>query len=60
MIDQKPATLLYDGACGICQEWVDYWQKLTGEKVIYRTYQEASDEYPDIAVDDKYDVSNDQ
>ncbi len=52
MIDQKPATLLYDGACGICQEWVDYWQKLTGDKIHYRHYQEATDEYPDIAVED--------
>ena len=52
MIDQKPETLLYDGACGICQEWVDYWQKLTGDKIHYRPYQEATDEYPDIAVED--------
>jgi len=52
MIDQKPATLLYDGACGICQEWVDYWQKLTGDKIHYRPYQEATDDYPDIAVEE--------
>ena len=52
MTDQKPAVLLYDGECGICQEWVDYWQQLTGDKVNYRPYQEATDDYPDIAVED--------
>jgi len=52
MTDQKPAVLLYDGECGICREWVDYWQQLTGVKVNYRPYQEAADDYPDIAVED--------
>jgi len=52
MTDQKSAMLLYDGDCGICQEWVDYWQQLTGDKVNYRPYQEATDDYPDIAVED--------
>lgn len=52
MNSQKPATLIYDGACGICQEWVDYWQQLTGDKVDYKPYQEAAVDYPDIAVED--------
>ncbi len=52
MIDQKPAVLLYDGECGICREWVDYWLQLTGDKVNYRPFQEAVDDYPDIAVED--------
>ncbi len=52
MTDQKPAMLLYDGECGICQEWVDYWQQLTGDKVNYRPYQQAADDYPDISVED--------
>ncbi len=52
MTDQKPSVLLYDGECGICREWVDYWQQLTADKVNYRPYQEAVDDYPDIAVED--------
>jgi predicted DCC family thiol-disulfide oxidoreductase YuxK len=52
MNSQKPAMLLYDGVCGICQEWVDYWQQLTGNKVNYKPYQEVVDDYPDIAVED--------
>ena len=52
MTNKKPAVLLYDGECVICREWVDYWQQLTGDKVNYRPYQEAADDYPDIAVED--------
>jgi len=52
MTDRKPAVLLYDGTCGICQEWVDYWRKLTGGKVNYRAFQEVAGDYPDIAVED--------
>ena len=48
----NPATLLYDGECGICQEWVDYWRQLTGNKVNYRPYQEAVNDYPNIPVED--------
>ena len=46
------ATLLFDGQCGICKEWVDYWHHLTGDSVIYRPYQEAASDYPDIPVPD--------
>ena len=45
---QKP-VLVYDGDCGICRYWVDYWQRLTGDSVVYRPYQEAASDYPDIA-----------
>jgi predicted DCC family thiol-disulfide oxidoreductase YuxK len=31
--------LVYDGECGFCRYWVRYWQRLTGERVEYRTYQ---------------------
>ncbi len=49
---QSPSLLLYDGECGICQEWVDYWQQMTGDSVNYKPYQEAAEDYPDIAVAD--------
>jgi len=45
----KTATLVYDGACGICREWVDYWHRLTGARVVYRPYQEVAGEYPNIS-----------
>ncbi len=44
-------TLVFDGTCGICRTWVDYWQKLTGDAVAYRPYQEAAADFPAIPVD---------
>lgn len=40
--------LLYDGDCGFCAWWVRYWQRLTGEAVTYRPYQEVVDAIPDL------------
>src|SRR4030095_9522512 len=42
-------TLVYDGDCGICRTWVNYWQGLTGERVSYRPSQEAAADFPSIA-----------
>ncbi len=48
MTEAQP-TLVYDGDCGICRYWVNYWQELTGERVLYRPYQEAAADFPGIA-----------
>jgi len=42
-------VLIYDGDCGFCGYWARYWQKLTGERVVYRPYQEVAAQYPAIA-----------
>lgn len=39
---------MFDGACGICRTWVDYWRQLTGNRVAYRPYQEAATDFPAI------------
>jgi predicted DCC family thiol-disulfide oxidoreductase YuxK len=41
--------LIYDGDCGFCSYWARYWEKLTGETVEYRPYQQVSAQYPAIA-----------
>jgi predicted DCC family thiol-disulfide oxidoreductase YuxK len=41
-------VLIYDGDCGFCGYWARYWQKLTGERVAYRPYQEVAAQYPAI------------
>jgi hypothetical protein len=33
---------VFDGDCGICRTWVDYWRQLTGDKVAYRPYQDVA------------------
>lgn len=53
MSEQLPkATFVYDGDCGICREWVNYWRQITGDTVEYRPYQEAAADYPQIRIDD--------
>jgi predicted DCC family thiol-disulfide oxidoreductase YuxK len=42
--------LVYDGDCGFCGYWARYWQKLTGDRVDYRPYQEVAARYPAIPV----------
>jgi predicted DCC family thiol-disulfide oxidoreductase YuxK len=46
---QRIPTLVYDGECGICRYWVNYWQGLTHGSVAYRAYQEAAGDYPEIS-----------
>ena len=43
-------TLVFDGDCGICRTWVDYWAQLTGDLVLYRPYQEAGIDFPQIPI----------
>ncbi len=40
--------LIWDGRCGFCKIWIDYWKQLTGDRVEYRTSQEAGPDYPQI------------
>ena len=40
--------LIYDGDCGFCAYWARYWQKLTGESVEYRPYQQVLAQHPTI------------
>ena len=39
---------MYDADCGFCVYWARYWQKLTGDAVDYRPYQEVAAQYPEI------------
>jgi predicted DCC family thiol-disulfide oxidoreductase YuxK len=41
--------LIYDGDCGFCGYWARYWQKLTGDRVEYRPYQQVALQYPAIS-----------
>src|SRR5271170_5518265 len=50
---QAPTTarrpqLIYDGDCGFCGYWARYWEKLTGDKVEYRPYQQVAAHHPAI------------
>ena len=44
---QNP-LLIFDGECGFCRIWVEYWKRLTGGRVSSEPYQKVADEFPDI------------
>jgi predicted DCC family thiol-disulfide oxidoreductase YuxK len=43
----KP-ILIWDGTCGFCRIWVDYWRRLTGDRIEYLTSQEVGGQFPQI------------
>lgn len=40
--------VIFDGHCGFCKIWIEYWQELTGGRVAYATFQEVGHRYPQI------------
>ena len=40
--------LIYDGRCGFCRIWIDYWKRLTGERIDFAPSQEVGDRFPQI------------
>ena len=43
----KP-ILIYDGHCGFCRIWLDYWRQLTGDRIEYLASQDVGDRFPQI------------
>jgi lipase maturation factor 1 len=44
-------VLIYDGRCGFCRTWVDYWRRLTGDRVEYAASQDVGSQYPEISTE---------
>src|SRR5579864_6421492 len=40
--------VLYDGRCGFCRIWIQYWNQLTADRLDYAPSQEAGDKFPQI------------
>ncbi len=40
--------MIFDGRCGFCRIWIDYWKKITDGAVDFAPSQEAGDQYPEI------------
>jgi predicted DCC family thiol-disulfide oxidoreductase YuxK len=45
----RPPVLIYDGRCGFCRIWVDYWRRLAGERVEFVASQDVAEQYPEIS-----------
>lgn len=41
-------VLVFDGKCGFCRIWIDYWKHLTGDAIEYAPSQEVGSQYPQI------------
>jgi predicted DCC family thiol-disulfide oxidoreductase YuxK len=41
--------LIYDGHCGFCRIWMEYWKAITAGRVAYAPSQEVASLYPQIA-----------
>jgi len=46
-MSDKP-LLIFDGKCGFCRIWIEYWRKLTGDRLNYAPSQEVGEQYPQI------------
>jgi predicted DCC family thiol-disulfide oxidoreductase YuxK len=53
MVKNKPEwpLLIYDGDCGVCRLWVDYWKSLTGDRVRYAPFQDVALNFPEIPLE---------
>jgi lipase maturation factor 1 len=41
--------LVFDGDCGFCRVWVDYWKGLTSDRVNYAPFQEVGERFPQVS-----------
>jgi predicted DCC family thiol-disulfide oxidoreductase YuxK len=48
----RQPILIYDGKCGFCKIWVEYWRRLTGERIDYAASQDVASQYPEISAED--------
>ena len=44
--------LIYDGKCGFCKIWVDYWRRLTADSIEYAAAQDVGGQYPEISAEE--------
>ena len=40
--------LIYDGRCGFCRIWIDYWKRISGDRIEFAPSQEVAELYPQI------------
>ncbi|HEX5230566.1 MAG TPA: DCC1-like thiol-disulfide oxidoreductase family protein, partial [Bryobacteraceae bacterium] len=40
--------VIFDGRCGFCRIWIEYWKVLTADRVAYAPSQEVGRLYPQI------------
>src|SRR4051794_3733142 len=48
MSDVAKPILVFDGKCGFCRIWIDYWKRLTEDAIDYEPFQQVADRYPQV------------
>lgn len=48
-MNDSPPLLIYDGRCSFCKLWIQYWKRLTGDRVTYAASQDIGAHYPEIS-----------
>jgi len=48
---EKP-LMVFDGECGFCRAWIDYWKDLTGQRAEYAPYQQVAAHFPEVPTAD--------
>src|SRR5207247_395586 len=43
--------MIWDGECHFCKRWIERWREITAGKVDYATYQEATNRFPEIPIE---------
>ena len=43
--------LIFDGDCGFCRIWIEFWKQLTGERIAYAPYQQVAGRFPQIPLE---------
>jgi predicted DCC family thiol-disulfide oxidoreductase YuxK len=46
-MSERP-LLIFDGKCGFCRIWIQYWEQITGTSIEYAPSQEVGARYPQI------------
>jgi predicted DCC family thiol-disulfide oxidoreductase YuxK len=41
-------VVIYDGNCGFCRIWIEYWKAITGKRITYAASQDVGSRYPQI------------
>ncbi|HTW67077.1 MAG TPA: lipase maturation factor family protein [Bryobacteraceae bacterium] len=44
--------VIFDGRCGFCRIWIEYWQAITDGRVAYAPSQEVGSSYPQIPAEE--------
>ena len=52
MMNLDKPIMIYDGECLFCRRWIVRWERITGDRVEYKPYQEGLEKFPQLSEKD--------